>query len=70
MWEIGDSSDSIFTCCQGDISARILRAVLYPPAKVLFGPSQECNTDIFARTVKLFKLTLLTIFVKSSFVDV
>ena len=51
-------------------SIRILRAVLYPPAEVLFGPSQASKMDIFARTVNFFKLTLPTIFAKSSVVDI
>ena len=64
----------IFISCQGGMerynSIRILRAVLYPPAEVLFGPSQASKMDIFARTVNFFKLTLPTIFAKSSVVDV
>ena len=63
-----DQNNSIFTYCQGDISAGILRTVSYPKAHP--GPYQICNKDLFARKTNSFKLKLSTIISKSSIVDV
>ena len=42
--------------------AVILRTVLYPPPETHSGPRQAFKMDTFAELVKIFKLTLLTIF--------
>ena len=63
-----DQNNSIFTYCQGDISAGILRTVSYPKAHP--GPSQICNKDLFVRKANGFKVMLSTIISKSSIVDV
>ena len=60
-----DWNVAIFTCCQGDISVRILRTMQYPGAAAHTGLSQTYKMDVFARTVNSFKLKLLTVFAKS-----
>ena len=64
-----DLGDSIFTNFQGDIFLLILRTVLHTPL--------EANSDqafkmmgLFATILRLLKLTLLTIFAKSSIANV
>ena len=69
--EIVDWNDSIFTCFPFiHIFVWILRAVMYQSAEVRPTPSQASKINLFARIVKVFKLTLLTIFVKSIVTDV
>ena len=43
---------------------------MYQSAEVRRAPSQASKINLFARIVKVFKLTLLTIFVKSIVTDV
>ena len=64
-----DLGDSIFTNFQGDIFLLILRTVLHT--------ALEAHSDqafkmmgLFAATLRLLKLTLLTIFAKSSIANV
>ena len=57
--------------CQRDISAWILKAVLYPPVNAYSGPRQASQMELLARiVVNVFKLMLLTIFSKNSTVDI
>ena len=44
--------------------------MLYPPVETHSGPSQASKMELFARIVSNFKLMLITIFAKSSIVDV
>ena len=61
----------IFTCLPFiQISVWILRAVMHQSPKAHLGPSQASKINLFARIVNVFKLTLLTIFVKSTIMDV
>ena len=39
---------------------------MYQSAEIHAGPSEAFKTNLFARIVDVFKLTLLTIFVKST----
>ena len=48
----------------------ILGTVLHPPPEVNFGPTQVSKMDFFAMIVNGFQLTFLTIFPKSSMVNV
>ena len=43
---------------------------MYPSAEARPGPSQATKINLFARIVKVLKLMLPTIFVKSSIMDV
>ena len=43
---------------------------MYQSAEARPGPSQASKINLFARTVEVFKLTLLNIFAKSTIVDV
>ena len=68
--EMVDSNDSIFTSFQSlSIFVGILRAVMYQSEQVHSGPSQTFKINLFARIVNVFKLTLLTIFAKSTIMD-
>ena len=49
--ELFDGNDLISTCCQGDISVRIFRTVLFPPAEAQSGPSQTSLLYFFMTTV-------------------
>ena len=53
-----------------NISVWILRTVIVPSAQARPGPSQTIKSNVFARIVKVFKLMLLTVFVKSTIMDV
>lgn len=44
----------------------MLRTVMYESPKAYPGPSQATTINLFARIVYVFKLTLLTIFAKST----
>ena len=44
-------NDSIFTYCQRNISAWLLKAVLYSPAEAISGSSQPSQMELFARIV-------------------
>ena len=49
-----DQNDAIFTFCQGDVSASILRTVLYPP-EAHSEPTQASKMHFFfARIVDAF----------------
>ena len=52
------------------ISICILRIVMYPSAEARPVYSQQIKINLFARRVKIFKLMLLTIFVKSTMMGV
>ena len=52
------------------VSCSVLRTVLYPPAELHYGPSQESEMNLFVRIVNSFKSTLLIVFTKSSIVNV
>ena len=43
---------------------------MYQSAEVRPEPSQVSNTNLFARIINVFKPMLLTIFVKSTIIDV
>ena len=43
---------------------------MYPSAETRLGPTQVTKIKLFARIDKVFKLVLLTIFVKSTIMDV
>ena len=60
----------IISCCQEDISVRVLKTVLTLSAEVHSGHSQPSRVDLFVRKVSGSELKLLTIFAKSSVVDV
>ena len=47
----------------------MLRTVTYQSAEAHHQPSQACKINIFARKVNVYKLRLLTIFVKSTIMD-
>ena len=47
-----------------------LRTIMYQSAEARPGPSQVSKINSFARIVNVFKLTLLTIFVTSTVMDV
>ena len=49
-------NDSIYTCCQRDISAWVLKAVLYLLAEAPAGPSQASQVELFVRIVKILKI--------------
>ena len=69
--EMVDSNDFIFTSFQSlPIFVGILRAVMYQSEQAHSGPSQTFKINLFARIVNVFKLTLLTIFAKSTIMDV
>ena len=63
--------DSFFTCLPSlHIFIRILRTVMYPSAQEHPGPGQASKINLFARIVSFIELTLPTIFVKSTIMDV
>ena len=69
--EIVDQNDSTFTCLPSlHIFVSILRTIMHQSAEARTGPSQASDINLFERIVKVIKLTLLTIFVKSSSMDV
>ena len=43
---------------------------MYPSTEARPGPSQASKINLFARIVNVFKVTSLTIFVKSTIMDV
>ena len=52
-----------------DFLCNVLRTVLYPLAEEFCGHSQASKLDLITRITNSSKLTLLTIFEKSSLVD-
>ena len=63
------SNDAIFTCCQVNISAWVLKPLLYLLVGIYSGPSQAFKMDFIINSYG-FKLMLLIIFGKSLIVDV
>ena len=64
-----DLGDSSFTNFQGDIFLLILRTVLHTPLEAHSDQAFKMM-GLFATTLRLLKLTLLTIFAKSSIANV
>ena len=52
------------------MSVRYLRLNFNNCVEALSGPNQASKIDLFTMIIKFFKLTLLTIFAKSSIADV